>query len=96
MGCSTQSKSIEIQPTIRIPSLPSSVRYTEPKLPTIAKDSKDVAPVLQAYEEANTNNKFAIEQAQKHNKGLQRIYNKKKPKEKEVTDEKKSWTLFNF
>lgn len=65
-------------------------------MPTRAKDSKDVAPVLQAYEEANKSNKFAIEQAQKHNRGLQRIYNKKKSKEKEVTDEKKSWNLFNF
>lgn len=51
--------------------------YTEPKLPTLAKDANDTAPVLEAYEQANKKNKFAIEQAQKHNRKLQRMYNKK-------------------
>src|SRR5262249_15731868 len=78
LGCSTQSKNIVVQPTVRIPNLPSSVKHTEPKLPTLAQDAKDTASVLEAYEKANRENKFAIEQAQKHNKGLQRTYNKPK------------------
>lgn len=91
-----QSKSIELQPTIRIPDLPAAVKYTEPQIPEVADDAKGTSKAIDNYEKANEANKFAIEQAQKHNRSLQRIYNKKKAKEKTKDSEKSSWNLFKF
>ena len=77
-ACSTASGNFEENPKIKIPNLPKSVKYTEPKLPNKpAKDAKGTAEILQEYERTNESNRFAIEQAKKHNKELQRIYNSK-------------------
>ena len=85
IACSTPSA--DIAPGVKIPDLPPSVRYTEPKLPNKAvKDSKETAEVLKKYEEANKNNKFAIDQAKKHNRNLQKTYNTPVKKETESSD----------
>lgn len=96
LGCATQSKNTEVQPAIKIPNLPSSVIYTEPKLPDVAKDANETAKALKAYEEANASNKFAIEQAQKHNKRIQRTYNKKAQKKEEQKNSFSFSNIFKF
>lgn len=78
MGCATQSKTTEIKlpPKVRIPDLPSSVKHTKPPLPPLAKDANDTSKALEGYEQTDEKNRFAIEQAQKHNRRLQKLYNK--------------------
>ena|SRR5688572_11017680 len=79
IACSKNYVNFDTEPSIKIPNLPPSVKYTDPKIPDKpAKDAKETAEVLKEYEDANAKNKLAIEQARKHNKGLQRIYNTKK------------------
>lgn len=81
MSCSMNSGSFDKEPRVRVPNLPSSVKYTEPKLPDKSlKGPKETSELLKEYEKADQSNKFAIEQAQKHNLRLQRTYNKKRSK----------------
>src|SRR5687767_407623 len=89
-ACSTVSGSFEQKAKVSIPDLPSSVVYSEPRLPkSAAKNAEDTAKVLEAYEDANSANKMAINAARRHNKGLQRIYNPSK--KKEVAPATSSW-----
>lgn len=80
-ACSTVSENFALKPAVNIPDLPASVRYTDPSIPAkAAKDASDVAKALTVYEMANESNRKAIAAAKSHNKGLQRIYNKKQEK----------------
>lgn len=83
IACSTQSGNTE-PPQVRIPNLPPSVKYTEPKLISkAAKNANDTRKQLENYENANKSNKIAIDQARAHNRKLQQLYNKEPKKEPE-------------
>lgn len=58
----------------------------------VAKDAKETSPVLEAYEKANEANRFAIEQAQKERKRLQKLYNKPAKKKPKTS----SWSSFSW